>query len=111
MAGSLQYVAFDEPFEFGSLSSDATYVTPCHWTADQIAEDAVRHVALLRTVFPDVIVGDIEVIPATFAAPDWLLRTISGDSEYVFPSLLDPSRPLHGAALGGALQSMDASEI
>jgi hypothetical protein len=72
--GSLQYVAFDEPFEFGSLSSDATYVTPCHWTAVQIAEDAVRHVALLRTVFPDVIVGDIEVIPATFAAPDWLDR-------------------------------------
>jgi integrase len=25
------------------------------------------------------------------------LRTISGNSEYVFPSLRDPSRPLHGA--------------
>ena len=32
------------------------------------------------------------------------LRTISGDSEYVFPSLRDPSRPLHGAALSGALR-------
>lgn len=34
------------------------------------------------------------------------LRTISGDSEYVFPSLRDPWRPLHGAALGGALRSL-----
>jgi integrase len=34
------------------------------------------------------------------------LRTISGNSEYVFPSLRDPSRPLHGAALGGALRSL-----
>jgi integrase len=34
------------------------------------------------------------------------LRTISGDSEYVFASLRDPSRPLHGAALGGALRSL-----
>jgi integrase len=34
------------------------------------------------------------------------LRTISGDSEYVFPSLRDPSRPLHGAALSGALRSL-----
>lgn len=34
------------------------------------------------------------------------LRTTSGDSEYVFPSLHDPSRPLHGAALSGALRSL-----
>jgi integrase len=41
------------------------------------------------------------------------LRTISGDSAYVFPSLRDPSRPLHGAALGGALRSLgfDRSEV
>jgi integrase len=34
------------------------------------------------------------------------LRTISGDSEYVFPSLRDPSRPLHGTALGSAVRSL-----
>ena len=32
------------------------------------------------------------------------LRTISGDGEYVFPSLRHPSRPLHGGALNGALR-------
>jgi len=34
------------------------------------------------------------------------LQSISADSEYVFPSLRDPSRPLHGAALSGALRSL-----
>ena len=34
------------------------------------------------------------------------LRTISEDSESVFASRRDPSRPLHGAALGGALRSL-----
>jgi len=34
------------------------------------------------------------------------LRKISGDGEPVFPSLRDPSRSLHGAALGGALRSL-----
>jgi integrase len=41
------------------------------------------------------------------------LRMISGDGEYVFPSLRDPSRPLHGAALSGALQTLgfESSEV
>ena len=41
------------------------------------------------------------------------LRTISGDGEYVFPLLRDPARPLHGAALGGALGSLgfDSTEV
>jgi integrase len=41
------------------------------------------------------------------------LQSISADSEYVFPSLRDPSRPLHGAAFGGALRSLgfDRSEV
>jgi integrase len=41
------------------------------------------------------------------------LRSISGDSEYVFPSLRHPSRPLHGAALSSALQSLgfETSEV
>jgi len=34
------------------------------------------------------------------------LRTISGDGEYVLPLLRDPARPLHGAALSGALRPL-----
>ena len=41
------------------------------------------------------------------------LRTTSGDGEYVFPLLRDPARPLHGAALSGALRSLafDSTEV
>lgn len=41
------------------------------------------------------------------------LRTISGGSEHVFPSLRDPSRPLHGSALNGALRLLgfESSEV
>jgi integrase len=41
------------------------------------------------------------------------LRMISGESEYVFPSLHDPSRPLHGTALSSALQTLgfDSREV
>jgi hypothetical protein len=69
--GTLQYIAFDEPFEFGSLASPPD---ACHWSADQVAQDALRHLAMIRTVFPDAIVGDIEVLPAQGLAPDWLER-------------------------------------
>jgi hypothetical protein len=69
--GSLQYIAFDEPFFFGSMYSGSS---ACNWTPDQVAQDAARHVAQVRTVFPDVIVGDIEVLPVTSITPDWLDR-------------------------------------
>jgi len=34
------------------------------------------------------------------------LRSISGDGEYLFPLLRNPSRPLHGTALSSALRSL-----
>jgi hypothetical protein len=69
LGGSLQYVAFDEPLEFGSV-----YVGPnaCQWSAQQVAHDAAQHVAQIRSVFPDVVVGDIEVVPDAAATNTWL---------------------------------------
>jgi integrase len=55
------------------------------------------------------------LVPLSRQALEFLLklRTICGDTEYAFPSLRDPSRPLHGAALGGALRSLgfESSEV
>jgi hypothetical protein len=69
LGGSLQYVAFDEPFEFGSV-----YAGPnaCRWSAQQVAHDAAQHLAQIRSVFPDVVVGDIEVVPDAAAIDTWL---------------------------------------
>jgi hypothetical protein len=65
LGGTLKYIAMDEPFA-GALG--------CNWTPRQTAENALRSIARVRTVFPEVIVGDIEPIPAVQAPADWLQR-------------------------------------
>jgi hypothetical protein len=65
LGGTLKYIAMDEPF-VGALG--------CKWTPRQTAENALRSIARVRTVFPDVIVGDIEPIPSSQAPADWLQR-------------------------------------
>jgi uncharacterized protein (TIGR03437 family) len=69
LGGNLQYLAFDEPFAFGSLFS-GPYA--CHWTPQQVAANALQNVAQIKTVFPNVIVGDIEPVPNVIGSPDWL---------------------------------------
>ena len=61
LGGVLQYIAFDEPYFFGAIA-DGT--NACHYTADEVAANAKQSVDTLRTEFPDLVVGDIEVIPA-----------------------------------------------
>jgi uncharacterized protein (TIGR03437 family) len=77
LGGTLQYVAFDEPFFHGS----ALYTGPnaCQWTTQQIAANALQSVVQIRTVFPDVIVGDIE--PVT-AGSNWLSEYTAGMDDW-----------------------------
>ena len=67
LGGNLQYIALDEPFYHAS----SLYNGPngCQWTPAQIAANALQSVAQVRTVFPDVIVGDIEPVPS---GSNWL---------------------------------------
>jgi hypothetical protein len=46
----------------------------CNWTPRQSAENALRSIARVRTVFPDVIVADIEPVLVVQAPADWLER-------------------------------------
>src|SRR5215469_818697 len=57
LGGTLQYVAFDEPFQHTSF----LYQGPgaCLWSARQIAQYVSRDLAQIQSVFPDVVVGDI----------------------------------------------------
>jgi hypothetical protein len=81
LGGTLKYIAMDEPF-VGALG--------CNWTPRQTAENALRSIARVRTVFPDVIVGDIEPVPAAQAPADWLLR---------YSAWLDAWKDVFGAPL------------
>jgi uncharacterized protein (TIGR03437 family) len=73
LGGNLQYVAFDEPFYHGST----LYTGPngCQWTPQQIAANAFQSLVQIRTVFPNVIAGDIEPVPG---GADWLSQYTAG---------------------------------
>jgi IMP dehydrogenase/GMP reductase len=62
LGGVLQYIAFDEPYFFGAIANGPN---ACHYTPDEVVANAKQSVDALRTVFPDLVVGDIEVVPAT----------------------------------------------
>jgi hypothetical protein len=81
LGGTLKYIAMDEPL-VGALG--------CNWTPRQAAENARRSIARVRTVFPDVIVGDIEPVPAAQAPADWLSR---------YSAWLDAWKDVFGAPL------------
>jgi hypothetical protein len=70
LGGTLQYVAFDEPFQHTSF----LYQGPgaCLWSAQQIAQYVSRDLAQIQSVFPDVVVGDIEVLPDGDSPDTWL---------------------------------------
>jgi uncharacterized protein (TIGR03437 family) len=71
LGGNLQYIAFDEPFSFGGLYSGPG---ACHWTPQQVAANALESVTQIKTVFPNVIVGDIEPLLSPQNSPDWLTQ-------------------------------------
>jgi uncharacterized protein (TIGR03437 family) len=72
LGGTLTYVAMQQPFQWGSL-----YKGPnsCQWTAQQVATNALVEINQVRTVFPNLLVGDIMAVPPfQDASPDWPTR-------------------------------------
>jgi hypothetical protein len=57
--GVLSYLAMDEPLYFGSIYDGKN---ACHWTPEQAAASAVPNLKALRTLFPQVKIGDIEPV-------------------------------------------------
>jgi hypothetical protein len=64
LGGELAFLAMDEPFQH---ARDA-----CQWSPADIARNAAASVRAVRTVFPNVQVGDIEVAPGSASMPDWV---------------------------------------
>ncbi len=59
VGGVVSYIALDEPFYYGNLYSGSN---ACHFSDSRIAQDVEDYMRSMRTVFPDVLVGDIEPI-------------------------------------------------
>jgi hypothetical protein len=66
LGGELAYLAMDEPFQHAR--------DVCGWSAQEIARNAAASIAEIRKVFPDVQVGDIEVVPGSALMPDWVAQ-------------------------------------
>ncbi len=52
LGGTLDYFKMDGPYSHGHAS--------CNWTPQQAAKNAVQNIASIKTIFPNVKVGDIE---------------------------------------------------
>ncbi len=61
LGGTLSYLAMQQPFEWGSL-----YTGPnsCQWSAQQVAANALVTVNQAKSVFPNLLVGDITAVPS-----------------------------------------------
>lgn len=69
LGGDLAYVAMDEQLWFGHFANNAD---ACHEPIPDIAREVARHVAEMRSIFPNLRVGAIE--PITDALPADALR-------------------------------------
>jgi uncharacterized protein (TIGR03437 family) len=68
--GTLNYVAMDEPFWDANIYSGTQ---ACNWSAQEIATNALATLNVLKTAFPDLVIGDIEPVPGV-GATDWVQR-------------------------------------
>jgi hypothetical protein len=61
LGGTLSYLAMEQPYEWGSLYQGAN---ACQWTALQVATNALVEVTQAKSVFPNLLVGDITAVPS-----------------------------------------------
>jgi hypothetical protein len=63
----VQFVKADEPFFYGTVSNEAQV---CHFTVTQDAQEIQTFAQLVRSVYPDAEVGDVEPIITQLYTPD-----------------------------------------
>jgi hypothetical protein len=55
--GIARFVAFDHPYDAGVLD---TSPNACYWSPEEVARNVADYVEAIRSIFPEIIVGDIE---------------------------------------------------
>ena len=67
LGADVRFVKVDEPFYFGSVVADPR---SCHFPVPEVALAVGQFAQLVRSVYPDAAVGDVEPIIAAAYAPD-----------------------------------------
>ena len=62
---NVRYLKVDEPFYFGSVSN-----TGCQWSTATVAQAVAQFSALVHSINPNVLVGDVEPVIASAYTPD-----------------------------------------
>jgi len=93
--GVIDLLAMDEPYYYGHF-----YDSPnaCHWTDRQIALEIQKYIQAMRTVFPNVLVGDTEPLAGSAGAPEyqaWMVafHAVTGTNLAFLHLDIDWSRP------------------
>jgi len=69
LGGDLRYVAMDEPLWFGHTSNQPN---ACHSPIESLAQSVAFRISVIKKVFPDVEIGDIEPMATPEQPNDWM---------------------------------------
>jgi hypothetical protein len=67
LGAQVLFVKVDEPFFFGSVVPDPR---SCHWPVPVVAQAVGEYAQLVKSIYPDAAVGDVEPVIAAAYAPD-----------------------------------------
>ena len=63
----VRFIKVDEPFWFGSVTNDPR---SCHFSVPQVASEVGQYAQLVKTVYPNAAVGDVEPIITALYQPN-----------------------------------------
>jgi hypothetical protein len=69
LGGDLRYIAMDEPLWFGHTSNQQN---ACHSSIESVAQEVVFRISVIKKLFPNVEIGDIEPIATAMQPNDWM---------------------------------------
>jgi hypothetical protein len=69
LGGDLRYIAMDEPLWFGHISNQPN---ACHSPIESVAQEVAFRISVIKKVFPNVEIGDIEPIATPAQPNDWM---------------------------------------
>ncbi len=67
LGAQVAFIKVDEPYYFGTVVNDPR---SCHFPVEQVASAVGQYAQLVRTVYPNVAIGDVEPIIAGAYSPD-----------------------------------------
>jgi hypothetical protein len=79
LGAPVPFIKVDEPYYFGTVVKDPR---ACHWPVVTVAGDVGNYAQLVRSVYPNIAIGDVEPIIADAYSPDVLDALVAWHNAY-----------------------------